>query len=215
MDNEKTGKLIYEIRQKKNMTQQDIADKLHITSKAVSKWERGLSFPSVDVLESLAGVLEISVIDLLAGEIIQTQNVISQTNAVSLQILKKEQKTKSRFTIMVIALIGVILLLIFGGYRNVIFQCGNPIPYLLASMSISDDTPYVEVGNDTGIYIAKKGECPELFEFVQEKWNVEFVEQFGSDYEFTNGLDTLTLSSEIYFRYFTVWKVPQYTLQSK
>ena len=59
MNNEKTGKLIAEIRQQKNMTQQDIADKLNITNKAVSKWERVLSFPSVDVLENLTKVLKI------------------------------------------------------------------------------------------------------------------------------------------------------------
>ncbi len=215
MNNEKTGKLICEIRQQKNMTQQDIADKLHITSKAVSKWERGLSFPSVDILEKLANILEISVVDILAGEIVSEQNAVAQANEVSLQILKKERKTKNKLIIAIAVFTGIISLLIFSSYFNVIFQRGNPIPYLLASMSISDETPYVEVGKNSGIYISKRGECPELLEFVEESRNVEFVERFGSAYQFSNGLDNLTIFSEIYWRYFTVWTVPQYTLQTK
>lgn len=214
MNNEKTGKLIYEIRQQKNMTQQDIAKKLYITSKAVSKWERGLSFPSVDILEKLADVLEISVVDILAGEIVQAQNMIAQTNEVSLQVLKKERKTKNKFIIAIAVFTGIILLLTFGSYRNVIFQRGNPIPYLLAGMSINDETSYVEVGNHTGVYISKRGECPELFAFVEEDRDVEFVEQVGSGYQFTNGVDNITVSTEIYWKYFTVWKVPQHTLQT-
>lgn len=69
MDNTKTGQLIATIRKSKSMTQQDIADKLNITSKAVSKWERGLSFPDVGILEKLADILDITVMDLLNGDI--------------------------------------------------------------------------------------------------------------------------------------------------
>ncbi|MEG1548434.1 MAG: helix-turn-helix transcriptional regulator [Clostridia bacterium] len=215
MNNEKTGRLISKIRQQKNMTQQDIADNLHITNKAVSKWERGLSFPSVDLLEKLASILEISVVDILAGEIVQSQSIVARADEVSLQVLKKEQKTKHKLLTIIAVFTVIILLLVIGSYRNVIFQRGNPIPYLIASMSISEETPYVEVGNNTGVYISKKGECPKLFEFVENSRNVEFIEQFGSGYLFTNGLDNITVSSEIYWRYFTVWKVPQHTLQAK
>lgn len=215
MNNEKTGRMISEIRQQKNMTQQDIADKLHITNKAVSKWERGLSFPSVDILEKLAGVLEVSVVDILAGEIVQSESIVARADEVSLQVLKKEQRTKHKFLTVIAVFTVIILFLIIGSYHKVIFQRGNPIPYLIASMSISEETPYVEVGKNTGVYISKKGECPELFAFVENSKNVEFVEQSGSGYLFTNGLDNIAVSSEIYWKYFTVWKVPNHTLQAK
>ncbi|MEG1883720.1 MAG: helix-turn-helix transcriptional regulator [Clostridia bacterium] len=215
MNNEKTGKLIAKIRQQKNMTQQDIADKFHITNKAVSKWERGLSFPSVDVLENLAKVLEISVVDILAGEIVQPQSIVAQADEVSLQVLKKEQRTKHKLLIVIAIFAVITFLLIISSYSKVIFQRGNPIPYLIASMSISEETPYVEVGKNTGVYITKRGECPPLFDFVEESRNVDFVEQAGSGYIFTNGLDNITVSSEIYWRYFTVWQVPNHTLQAK
>ncbi len=103
----------------------------------------------------------------------------------------------------------------FYSYKNVIFQRGNPIPYLLASLEINEETPYVEVGENTGVYIAPQGECQPLFEFIEETQNVDLVEQLGSGYRFENETKRLTISSEIYLRYFTVWTVPQNTLQTK
>lgn len=49
------------------MTQNELAEKLHITDKAVSKWERGLSFPDISILIPLAEILNISLYDLLKG----------------------------------------------------------------------------------------------------------------------------------------------------
>lgn len=68
MDYEKTGKLIQEIRKEKELTQMSLADKLGVTDRAVSKWERGKSFPDVSMLRPLAEVLDVSVSELLDGE---------------------------------------------------------------------------------------------------------------------------------------------------
>ena len=68
MDYEKTGKLIQEIRKEKELTQMSLADKLGVTDRAVSKWERGKSFPDVSMLRPLAEVLGVSVSELLDGE---------------------------------------------------------------------------------------------------------------------------------------------------
>ena len=68
MDYEKTGKLIQELRKEKDMTQMSLADKLGVTDRAVSKWERGKSFPDVSMLRPLAEALGISVSELLDGE---------------------------------------------------------------------------------------------------------------------------------------------------
>ena len=53
MNNEKTGALIAELRKEKGLTQEQLGEQVFVSGKAVSKWERGLSFPSVDVLEKL------------------------------------------------------------------------------------------------------------------------------------------------------------------
>ncbi len=68
MNYEKTGKLIQELRKEKDMTQMSLAEKLGVTDRAVSKWERGKSFPDVSMLRPLAETLGVSVSELLDGE---------------------------------------------------------------------------------------------------------------------------------------------------
>ena len=63
MDAIKTGSFIAKKRKERNMSQRELADYLHITDKAISKWERGLSFPDITVLIPLSEVLY----DLLTG----------------------------------------------------------------------------------------------------------------------------------------------------
>lgn len=68
MDNVKTGSLIRELRKEKGLTQKELAQLLHITDRAVSKWERGLCAPDLSTLEPLAAALDTSVMDLILGE---------------------------------------------------------------------------------------------------------------------------------------------------
>ncbi len=68
MDNIKTGELIRQRRKEKGMTQKDLAEKLHITDRAVSKWERGLCAPDISMLEPLSEVLEVSILEIICGE---------------------------------------------------------------------------------------------------------------------------------------------------
>lgn len=73
MDMQKTGPLIRRLREAQGITQKALAEKLHVTDKAVSKWERCLSCPDVALLEPLAGQLGISVAELLQGELLQKE----------------------------------------------------------------------------------------------------------------------------------------------
>ena len=74
MDKYVTGAVIRKLRESKKMTQEELADRLFVSSKAVSKWETGQGFPDISLLESLAQALDISVIELLSGEDIQNKN---------------------------------------------------------------------------------------------------------------------------------------------
>ena len=65
MDYNHMGDLISSVRKSKNMTQKELADLLHVTDKAVSKWERGISCPDIGTLPALADVLGISTDELL------------------------------------------------------------------------------------------------------------------------------------------------------
>ena len=69
MDNAKIGKLIYQLRQEKEMTQLQLAEQLNISDKAVSKWERGLGCPDVSLLPELSQIFIVDLEKLLAGEL--------------------------------------------------------------------------------------------------------------------------------------------------
>lgn len=74
MDRYVTGAVIRRLRENKKMTQEELAEKVFVSSKAVSKWETGQGFPDVSLIEPLAKALDISVIELLSGEDIRNCN---------------------------------------------------------------------------------------------------------------------------------------------
>lgn len=102
MDSEKFGKLIKELRKQKKLTQKELGEKLHITDKAISKWERGLSIPDITMINKLAEIFEISVSELISGNIgnkeeINVEKVLQQT--------KQEKTRKNIITIIVVTII--------------------------------------------------------------------------------------------------------------
>ena len=74
MDNYVTGTLIKKLRESKNMTQEELAKKVCVSDKAISKWETGRGFPDIGLIEPLAKALGISVIELLSGADIKNRN---------------------------------------------------------------------------------------------------------------------------------------------
>ena len=68
MNNNQIGKTIASLRKKKNLTQQQLGDKLFVTDKAVSKWERGLSLPDITIIEKLADILDTDIYEILQIE---------------------------------------------------------------------------------------------------------------------------------------------------
>lgn len=68
------GKIIRALREKKNLTQTELAEKIGVTDKAVSKWETGKGLPDISLMEPLAHALEISVMELLSGAPVSNQN---------------------------------------------------------------------------------------------------------------------------------------------
>lgn len=73
LDNEKFGKFLCELRKEKSLTQKQLAEKLFVSDKTVSKWERGASIPNVVLLIPIAEVLGVTVTELLKGERIDTK----------------------------------------------------------------------------------------------------------------------------------------------
>jgi len=84
MDNQKFGQFIASIRKEKGWTQMELAHKLNVTDKAVSKWERGIGFPDLKMIEPLAQVLDISIDEIMHAEkqTKKTQNTIMFKNII-------------------------------------------------------------------------------------------------------------------------------------
>lgn len=68
MDSDRFGRFVAERRKELNMTQKDLAAKIQVTDKAVSKWERGLGFPDINSIEDLAAALDLSIVELMRSE---------------------------------------------------------------------------------------------------------------------------------------------------
>ncbi len=113
MNQLKIGRFIADCRKEKNFTQMQLAEKLGITDKAISKWERGIATPDSSIMLELCGILGISVNELLSGEKISMENN-NQTNQQLLldmaQELEKKNKTNrsSMWAIMIVSLTALI-----------------------------------------------------------------------------------------------------------
>lgn len=75
MNQKDTGAIIKELRERNGITQMQLAEKLKVSDKTVSKWETGKGYPDITLLESIAGVFGISVAELLSGAAVQNRNV--------------------------------------------------------------------------------------------------------------------------------------------
>ena len=74
MDNYITGKIIKQLREKRNLTQIELANIIMVSDKTISKWETGRGLPDISLIEPLASALNVSVIELMNGEYITNQN---------------------------------------------------------------------------------------------------------------------------------------------
>ena len=101
MDQVKIGKFIAECRKMENLTQMQLAEKLNITDRAVSKWETGKAMPDTSIMLELCDVLKITVNDLLSGEKINMENNNQINEQLLLDMAKElEKKNKTIWTSM-------------------------------------------------------------------------------------------------------------------
>ena len=114
MDQIKIGKFIAECRKKVNLTQMQLAEKLGITDRAVSKWENGKALPDSAIMLQLCQILNITVNDLLTGEIVSMENYDKQTEKILLDAVKQKEESDKRMLNLewVIGILSVIIILI-------------------------------------------------------------------------------------------------------
>lgn len=113
MNQDKIGKFILECRKKKGLTQEALAEKLGVTDKSVSNWENGRNMPDLSLFKPLCEVLDISINDLISGEIVSKEkyqdrleeNIIRTIDYSNKKIIKKNNLINIILTIFGIALI--------------------------------------------------------------------------------------------------------------
>ena len=115
MNQVKVGKFIAECRKNNNLTQKQLAEKLNITDRAISKWENGRSLPDSSIMLELCDILKINVNDLLNGEVVLVDNYKEKSEKLILEMAKQKEEADRRllFLEIVIGVFSVIVLLGF------------------------------------------------------------------------------------------------------
>lgn len=117
MNQEKIGQFIASCRKAKGMTQKELAEKLNVSDKSVSKWERGINLPDVSLYMPLCEELDISINELFAGEYIQAEAVIQKSEENILTIVEDDYEKAKKLdrihkVIVIIALLSVPLIIL-------------------------------------------------------------------------------------------------------
>ena len=143
MDQIKIGKFIADCRKKQNLTQMQLAEKLNVTDRAVSKWERGKAMPDSSIMLELCALLKITVNELLSGEEIDMENYNKELEKNLLEAVKQKEQADKRLLRLevVIGIICVLVLLaacIVAGYvqleewKRVIIVIAGLVPLIIA-----------------------------------------------------------------------------------
>ena len=96
MDQIKIGKFIAECRKCVNLTQMQLAEKLNVTDRAVSKWETGKSLPDSSIMLELCDILNITVNDLLCGEVVTMENYNKEMEQKLVEMVKEKEESDRR-----------------------------------------------------------------------------------------------------------------------
>ena len=112
MNQEKIGKFISTMRKKKDLTQEQLAEKLNVSKNAVSKWERGLNLPDASIMQDVCSILDISLNELFAGEKLNKDEQIKHSEQTIINILKNQKHRNKIYKICLSILIVVVLIII-------------------------------------------------------------------------------------------------------
>lgn len=117
MDNKIVGEFIATRRKEKGLTQRELAEKLHVTNKAISKWENGLGFPDIHLIEPLAEALDVSLIELMHGQLLEQEEIkvqkVQQVMETMITLSEHKRKIENRNIIIASVLVAFLMALLF------------------------------------------------------------------------------------------------------
>ena len=158
MDQVKIGRFIAEKRREQGLTQAQLAEKLSITDRAVSKWENGRTMPDSSLMLDLCKHLKITVNDLLNGEVVSMENYNEKLEKQLLEVIKQKEEADKRLLnlewfVIIISVLVLIVPIIIAGYvempdwQRVLIMVSGVIPCAVGfaySMKIEQHAGYYE-----------------------------------------------------------------------
>lgn len=151
MEQVKIGKFISQTRKEKNMTQKELAEKIGVTDRAISKWENGRGLPELSLIKPLCEELGVSVNELLSGEKLEKDDYQEKLeenilNTIEYENKKLERKNNIFFALYIALLVLILIALYIGGcwlLDNSTFSKADPIRQMqmeeIESFRVSDD----------------------------------------------------------------------------
>lgn len=124
-----TGRFIAELRKKQGYTQKELAEKLMVTDKAISRWETGKGLPDTSLLKPLGDILGVSVGELLSGKRIEGEEMKNQADKIILESLNYSKRMASSLVRVILFIIGLALMIspLFSASRSYIWILGTAI----------------------------------------------------------------------------------------
>ena len=216
MNTSDVGKFISEMRKEKGLTQKALAEKLNVTDKAVSKWETGRSAPDIALLTPLSEALGVTVVELLQGGKIETENFPSVSDAVVVRTMKNGNKKLKRAVF--IAVIITLFLISFFLLSYPMYHFFNSVPaddetaILKQSGAFDEATENMEIvrtvkkgdfcfyllQGDNGVYM-KIGQKDKIFDNRITIWGGTSSSEPNEIAQYCCGMDYMTIN--VFFGY--------------
>ena len=171
MDQVKIGKFIAQLRKEKNMTQLDLAKKLGVTDRAISKWENGRGMPELSIIKPLCEELSTTINELFCGEKIVEKDFTQKAEENIANTLKytniEIKKTKRIFMAVFIGIIGIIILLVIC-FAVDVNRMRNDKPVVFSTWGFDYAPPvdlkYEKIEYTIKDYLKKQGDIEEKHE---------------------------------------------------
>ena len=194
MNQEKIGKFIAMLRKENNMTQTELANRLGITDRAISKWENGRGMPDLSLIKPLCEELNVSINELLNGERLVKEEYNKKSEQILLDTLdysnKKVKSTKKTFK-LVITLICLIVSMFVIAFLIDVNRMKNNMPVVFSTWGFCYTPPVnikeLELEHAIYEYLISKNESQEE-KHLNEKWfvaqNIYLIEEITSETQY-------------------------------
>ena len=182
MDAQKTGALIAEARREKGLTQKELAQALHVSAQAVSKWERGLNFPDLSLLEPLGDCLGLTVAELLSGQRGEEPKEELLRDSLRLAPAQMGRRLK-RWQVLALACLGLLLVLTLGGGFWYVKNCTELLPQRVTTIapierSAADQLAFQAAGlPSVSLYELTVADGTDHYQIQMEYWTSEGLVQ--------------------------------------